>query len=189
MQKISGTLSRKSEKEIIKMTNTQNNKWYDEAMSQNDLCATEALKITDMVFVYGTLKRGYCNHDIMTRSGGEFLSVANTPDDQPLKMIQHSPTMFPYLLEPYFNGEPTEGKIKIYGELFKVEDIFLLDRLEGHPYHYSRALMEFVSVIGERIKAWVYIKKGTSLSDESCPSISSWPSNPEQYKRLNQSGY
>lgn len=81
------------------------------------------------IFVYGTLKRGFFNNDLLRDS--TFLGEAN---------------LLGYRLYTFKNGGPPviveEGhEYFVTGELWEVDDKTLasLDRLEGHPNLYRRA--------------------------------------------------
>jgi gamma-glutamylcyclotransferase (GGCT)/AIG2-like uncharacterized protein YtfP len=79
------------------------------------------------VFVYGTLKRGYNNYDVMQKSNAVFLGCETVNDfacvDSPL---------FPIAFEKRHH--------KIKGEVFSIDDskLFLIDRVEGYPKDYKR---------------------------------------------------
>lgn len=109
---------------------------------QSDLALD--LNAVDTVFVYGTLKRGHYNNNILSSS--EFISEAVTDDSYYLFDCG-----FPYLC--------TESKLydplPVLGELYRVDDPYTLarlDRLEGHPQHYYRSL---IRVNGHL--AWSYL--------------------------------
>lgn len=78
------------------------------------------------VFVYGTLKAGYGNHQLLTEGGAEYLGKAEAPG------CVYGP--FPFA-KPSDNPEDW-----IKGELYLVNSRTLrrLDRLEGHPHSYTR---------------------------------------------------
>jgi gamma-glutamylaminecyclotransferase len=90
---------------------------------------------THIVFVYGSLMRGFRNHVLLTdaRFIGEGAS-------EPRFTMLHLGS-FPALVEV--------GSTTIVGELYEVDDITLgrLDMLEGHPAFYYRK--EIGTVTGE----------------------------------------
>ena len=59
-----------------------------------------------LVFVYGTLKRGFGNHSVMKRAGGEFVSCGRTVERYPLVV-----SGLPYLLDIRGQGYQVEGEI------------------------------------------------------------------------------
>lgn len=78
-----------------------------------------------LVFVYGTLMRDYYNNHIMERAGGTFVSEAHTTPNYDLVGLGAFPGM-------------VEGEYQVAGEIWNVEDLEPLDRLEGHPTFYRR---------------------------------------------------
>lgn len=100
----------------------------------------------DLCFVYGTLRRGFGNHRIMQRAGGEFMGNAATIIPFPLVVDG-----LPYLLDC-----PGEG-FQVEGELYRIpKDGWAdLDRLEGHPHFYCRRVESFL-LNGEAVQAWAY---------------------------------
>jgi len=98
--------------------------------------------MSELVFVYGTLKEGFDNHIVMMESNGVLVS-------KPARM-------------PYFNmydqgyfpaAVCTDSKNDvIYGEIYSVDSLAPLDRLEGYPTHYDR-----VQVDTQYGKVWVYV--------------------------------
>lgn len=95
--------------------------------------------MSNLVFVYGTLKRGHGNHRVMIPSGGEYLG------DHVTKPVYN---MFTNSSYPAITKG---GTTPITGEVYLVEDMTPLDRLEGYPNFYNRE--EIDTPYG---KAWVY---------------------------------
>ncbi len=81
------------------------------------------------VAVYGTLKKGKCNHRLMISTKSEFVGRGKTAEKYPLVI-----TGLPYLFENKGIGHQVEV------EVYKVSESGLaaLDRLEGHPNFYIR---------------------------------------------------
>lgn len=99
-----------------------------------------------LVFVYGTLMKGYGNHRLMKNA--TFLGYAET-----LEKYQLTYTSYPMLTE--------EPLVQVKGELYEVTEKDLLgpiDELEGYPYHYDRKEIE-VKINEKTARAWVYIYK------------------------------
>jgi len=88
-----------------------------------------------LVFVYGTLKRGFYNHEVLETS--QFIGKAITKNKYPMINAQE---YFPYLI-----NDKNIGK-HIKGEVFKINDLTLekLDILEGFPDLYTR---DYIQVI------------------------------------------
>lgn len=100
------------------------------------------------VFVYGTLKKGFGNHRLLSRS--RFLGEAVTKE----------------LYALYVSGIPfvirDEQVSPIHGEVYLVNQVVLedLDNLEGHPSWYKREQV-FVCLQDDKCKksyiyAWIY---------------------------------
>lgn len=105
----------------------------------------------DLVFVYGTLKRGHGNHRVMQQAGGEFVGEALTAEKFPLVVDG-----LPYLLDRSGEGHHVQG------ELYRVTDPegwIRLDRLEGHPRFYRRRVIA-CEVGGASVEAWTYFLQG-----------------------------
>lgn len=84
-----------------------------------------------LVFTYGTLKKGFSNHVLLSSS--EFVQGAQT---QPLYLMYNC-GWYPCLVK-------SEKGISIKGEIYRVDDNTLkqLDRLEGVPYLYQREVIQ-----------------------------------------------
>ena len=102
------------------------------------------------VFVYGTLKRGGSNHDVMVRAGGTFLCEAKTAELRKLIV-----TYLPFLCD----GHAPDG-YQVEGEIFEIPDergLDKIDTLEGNGSFYQRRLDDFIELdsANEHV-AWVY---------------------------------
>ena len=105
----------------------------------------------DLVFVYGTLKRGCGNHYTMQRAGGGFVGQAITAERFPLVVDG-----LPYLIDRSGCGH------RVHGEIYRVPNAAgwsVLDRLEGHPRFYSRRVIG-CEVDGIAMDAWTYFIQG-----------------------------
>jgi len=96
------------------------------------------------VFVYGTLKRGFGNHNLLKRSS--FLGAAKTKE----KYLMTCNSI------PYLSDETKIAPVS--GELYLVKEVTLkaLDFLEGHPTFYQRKLITVIAN-GIEVSAWCYI--------------------------------
>ena len=114
------------------------------------------------VFVYGTLRKTSWNEGWMETAGGKFLCYAKTKD--PKIMIAEG---IPYLYD--FNEMPdgTSTNFQSIGEIYEVNNIAPLDRLESNGRHYERKIDKFIKLTkvegddeyeetSEEIESWVY---------------------------------
>lgn len=97
-----------------------------------------------LVFVYGTLRRGFVNHSLLESSC--FVGMGRTLEHYALYV-----GALPYVIR----NDPVSP---IIGELYEVDGKTLenLDDLEGHPDEYRREEVSVVSDNGEKISAWLY---------------------------------
>ena len=102
------------------------------------------------VFVYGTLKHGGSNHDVMVRAGGKFLCEAKTKELRKLVV-----THLPFLCD----GHAPDG-YQVEGEIFEIPDgrgLDMIDTLEGNGSFYQRRLDDFIELdSANEHTAWVY---------------------------------
>lgn len=96
------------------------------------------------VFVYGTLMRGYHNHELLNSS--DFVGYATTFDEH--LMFLNTEYSIPYVVkgtDERLNKDSRNYLTHIHGEVYRVDERTLrfLDRLEGTPTYYFR---ETVSV-------------------------------------------
>lgn len=102
--------------------------------------------MTNLVAVYGTLRKG-CHNNYLLRDSN-LKGVAFSDNDATM----YSAGGFPILKL----GEPT---CKIVVEIYEVSDDILhryLDRLEGYPDWYDRTMTDFTMESGDKVQAWIY---------------------------------
>lgn len=99
-----------------------------------------------VVFVYGSLKRGFGNHRFL--EGTEFLGAASTSN---YVYRMHSLGPFPAVVE--------NGDYAVSGELYKVDGVTMerLDMLEGNGSLYTRKLVSVRTTENEVVDAWIYL--------------------------------
>jgi len=105
-----------------------------------------------VVWVYGTLKRGFANYHAVGLADTAALGAARTLTPFPLLTL--SRFRIPFLLDAPDSGLP------VTGELYAVEPDMLatLDKLEGHPEWYRRREIDVVMIEGGgRRKAQAYL--------------------------------
>lgn len=107
---------------------------------------------TPYVFVYGTLMSGLSNNRLLRRS--ELIDTATTEDE--LVLVASS---LPFLLEK-------KGKSYVSGEIYRVTEdaLYNIDQLEGHPDWYERKMIEVVTELGDKMKAWAYFMPESKIS-------------------------
>lgn len=107
------------------------------------------------VFVYGTLLFGEGSHHLLTRA--RWIGPARTEDGYTLHDLGHFPAMV------------KAGSSSIIGEVYDVDSRTLaaMDRLEGHPRFYRRALI----VLADGMAAETYLLSEVRAS--ACPRIES----------------
>lgn len=96
-----------------------------------------------IVFVYGTLRKGFGNNVLLDES--DFLGDAITVGAYSM-YEQGIPYVSPI------------GEQRIYGEVYSVggDTLAQLDSLEGHPDWYNRRQIAVLLESGETIQAWLY---------------------------------
>ncbi|XP_054930213.1 putative gamma-glutamylcyclotransferase CG2811 [Dermacentor andersoni] len=130
-----------------------------------------------LVFVYGTLKCGERNHNILnnTNNGHSTLvGQARTLKEWPLVLL--SAFELPCLL-------PCEGVgHEVCGEVYQVDDRMLavIDHLEWHPRLYIRSQedVELLSQGGGRLKAWIYFVRKFDPELLSLPYVVNFTGKP-----------
>ena len=115
-----------------------------------------------LVAVYGTLKRGYGNHRWAEADGAEFVSTGHTRGEYTMH-------------DGGFPMVKTGGEDRMLVDVLEIDgDPVHMDRLEGHPSHFRRELIDvYLHDRAEWAKAWMYMYQYES----SNPIIheGSWP--------------
>ena len=96
------------------------------------------------VFVYGTLKKGFINHILLSRYNAVYHGKHYTSNEFSLYKCSSN---LPYAVKETGSG--------VKGEVYQVNDKCLedLDMLEGHPNWYKREIIS-IPDIGE---CWIYV--------------------------------
>lgn len=113
-----------------------------------------------LLFVYGTLKRGYRSHHLL--DGQEFVGNASTAPGYRL----YDSGDYPCLVKD------TATDHSIHGELFRVDEACLarLDEYEGAPHLFMRTFIE-VPGVHEPVFTYLYVRSVSGFRD--CGT--SWP--------------
>lgn len=119
-----------------------------------------------LIFVYGTLKKGYHNNYLL--KDAKFLGEAFTN-----KSYTMSGKGIPFI-HPDSKGLPVKGEIY---EIDKVRHLPRLDSLEGHPSGYTRTTIS-ATLAGEVMNVDVYEMLHNS-----------WKSSPLLPKKVNDMSY
>ncbi|HIO41774.1 MAG TPA: gamma-glutamylcyclotransferase [Aquifex sp.] len=109
------------------------------------ISAEEALEITPYVAVYGTLKYGFPNHEILAKGSAVGVGYTVTP----FKLFDVG---YPYAV-PSKYGLPLQVEVYLVPQREVLEE---LDALEGYPYHYNREPFKVFLRKGIILDAWLY---------------------------------
>ena len=114
----------------------------------------------ELLFVYGSLKKGFDNHNLLTKYAkriGKSITIGK------FGMFEDSFGNYPYLIPV--------PKMRIHGELYLIERKELLDKLdqfEGAPEYYERKKILVKSHRGTH-RAFVYIQPHTAVPEDQKP--------------------
>jgi gamma-glutamylaminecyclotransferase len=109
----------------------------------------------ELVFAYGTLKKGFSNHHTLKSSfvnGSKLICDAKTVESRVLVEDGGLPKMSSIVSK--------KRGLKVSGELYLVKDKLImkdLDALEGHPKFYKREKIDVEMDNGMVVSAWCYM--------------------------------
>jgi gamma-glutamylcyclotransferase (GGCT)/AIG2-like uncharacterized protein YtfP len=131
----------------------------------------------ELLFVYGSLKKGFDNHNLLTKYAkriGKSITIGK------FGMFEDSFGNYPYLIPV--------PKMRIHGELYLIERKELLDKLdqfEGAPEYYERKKILVKSHRGTH-RAFVYIQPHTAIPEDQKP-LREWKTDSNyKVKQLDQ---
>ncbi len=126
------------------------------------------------VFIYGSLKIGFDNHNIM-KDGAKKIAQASTVGK--FAMFEDDFANYPYLVRKRTN--------RVMGELYEITGKEMLDRLdefEGVPDYYQRVLIK-VKTRNKTYNAYTYIRKGISIPTDQ-ESMKQWQDDTDHKANL-----
>lgn len=128
----------------------------------------------EKVFIYGTLRRGFCNHEYIWGRIG-FLGLCATTKPHPL--VIGARWRSPYLLD-----EPGEG-LCVKGDLFEADEdaMKIMDQLEsvGKPKGYLRQKIMVSTADGQDVEAWAYLKRRQDVEGDVSDPIEEYIDDPD----------
>lgn len=108
------------------------------------------LKVTERLFVYGTLKKGFSRNSVLSDSKylGEFKTKPS----------------FTMVDLGFFPGIIEKGNTSIIGELYVVSQkvLQLCDEMEGHPNFYFRKKI----ILENELEVWCYLLDKNQYEDK-----------------------
>jgi gamma-glutamylcyclotransferase (GGCT)/AIG2-like uncharacterized protein YtfP len=118
-------------------------------------------ELTNLIFVFGTLKKGYRNNERCLR-GAEFLGEATSLDNYIMQDVGF-PTL--WLASKNRPDRVASSKGRVAGEIYRVslQQFEACDRLEGNGQMYTRELRAFRLPNASRdeslqsVTAWIYL--------------------------------
>ena len=101
--------------------------------------------MSELLFVYGTLKSGESNHNILECCSPTLVS----------KTVESFPK-FTLLDLGAYPAVIKTGNTSIHGEVYEIGDLSSIDILEGHPQFYYREQFPFILWPNHRVNCWMY---------------------------------
>jgi len=134
------------------------------------------------IFIYGSLKKGFDNHDIL--KGAKYISKAKTI--RSFAMFEETSGNYPYLLK-----EKNKGYPKIKGELYKInrKDILKkIDSFEGTPDYYKRERIKVKTKKKEIKIAETYFFTNNTIPNDQEP-IEEWTKDNNYFLKVFEEHY
>nr|CDJ97275.1 AIG2 domain containing protein [Haemonchus contortus] len=126
------------------------------------------------VFVYGTLKRGEPNANVLTTTDGQHRFIGEGRTKVPYPLIVASKYNIPFVL-----NEPGKGH-QIHGEVYEIDNVKLtiLDALEAYPTLYWRQEEKILMSNNTETTAWIYLmsKWRPDIYEHATPMMSNYSS-------------
>lgn len=128
-----------------------------------------------LLFVYGTLRKGFHNNHFM--DGAEFQGDSTTASWY--RMFARDPkteyhSSLPFVAAHNEGAAVDAPEVQIHGEVYAVssEQLAMMDGLEGHPDWYHRAVV-FVHIGGRCRPCWLYFNEKDMLDVERLVAVPS----------------
>ncbi|MGC9452525.1 MAG: gamma-glutamylcyclotransferase family protein [Oceanipulchritudo sp.] len=124
---------------------------------------------SDLLFAYGTLKKGGAYHHLIAEKEAEFVGKACTCLAYPLLLAE-----YPCLLD-----RPGDG-FRVKGEVYRLPSLAaweVVDWLEDHPKEYRRR-PEAVEMEGAILKPWTYFYLWPQRLDPRLQPVEGFDVNP-----------
>ena len=106
--------------------------------------------MSELVAVYGTLRKGWGNHRSMKDAKGKFVGQGKTRENYNLYSLGPFPAV---------SMANTDNETPVVVEVYRVEKEGLtgpLDGLEGYPGFYNRTKVDVVLEGDNQVEAWLY---------------------------------
>ncbi len=132
---------------------------YHSKLKENTMNRDE----TTLVFIYGSLKKGFCNHHMMKKA--KYKCTAKTK--KRYGMFQESNANYPYLIK-----QSNSHYHHIQGELYEVNCLTTLKQLdifEDAPDYYQREAVDVEIASGSIQKAQIYFMKECKIPANQTP--------------------
>ncbi len=118
------------------------------------------------IFVYGTLKSGHGNNDLIVKHNGRFVAPAKTTG----KFLLNGGFPFVWTVPDRLHKHYSDIMGHVIGEVYRVTDAGLeaCDRLEGHPSFYCRTP---IAVQLLQVPKEIHLTAGIYLSQSEIPFL------------------
>ena len=118
---------------------------------------------TTLVFIYGSLKKGFCNHHMMNKA--KYKCKAKT--SKRYGMFQETNANYPYLIK-----QSNSCYHHIQGEVYEIDcstTLKQLDIFEDAPEYYKRETVDIEIASGTVQKAQIYFMKECKIPSNQTP--------------------
>lgn len=117
------------------------------------------------LFVYGSLKKGFQNNDILSQAN--YISKAKTSSK--FAMYKEVDKDYPYIIKDNISGQSIDGELY---EILRKDLLEKIDKFEGAPDYFKRTDLE-VTTRSKKVKAKTYILSRSRVPLNAKP-LKSW---------------